>query len=160
MSRRVLLDSCFVFDTPSYAFEPIYEHISSSRKRIYTTKDIVRILLNTRHLRSLGLLCSKVPSSIASNVSFVVDTSTLEDTENIVADDMGAWKNNCVDTGYVRVSMTDGSVTLNEKCGPPTSQSAPTYTVKRVYHNHGTNPSLRKLTARLYGEYIRCGCVG
>lgn len=64
---------------------------------MYSIEDIVRILLNP----NLDLVCTKVPSSISSNVAFVVDTSKLEDMEDITADDMGVWKNNRVDTGYV-----------------------------------------------------------
>ena len=139
---------------------PIYERIPSSRKWLYSIEDIVRILLNSRKTSS-RLLCSKVPTSISSNVAFVVDTSKLEDAEDVMADDMGVWKNNRVDTGYVRVSTADGVITQVEKCGPPTSQSAQTYTVKRIYHNHGTNPSLRKLTARLYGKCTwLASCMG
>ena len=39
-----------------------------------------------------------------------------------------------------------------EKCGPPASQSVPTYTLKRAYHIHGTNRTLRKLVAHLYSK--------
>ena len=69
-------------------------------------EDIVRILLNP----NLDLVCTKVPSSISNNVAFVVDTSKLEDMEDITADDMGVWKNNCVDTGYVRVSVVEEEI--------------------------------------------------
>lgn len=67
-------------------------------------------------------------------------------------DDMEIWKNNRVDTGYVRVSIGEDAVTRVEKCGPPTSQSAPTYNLKHLYHIHGTNHTLKKLTACLYSE--------
>jgi len=56
-----------------------------------------------------------------------------------MVDDMGVWKNNRDDTGYVQVSV--GKDVQVVKCGPP--QSVPTYTLKRVYHLHGTNPTLR-----------------
>ena len=118
---------------------------------MYSIEDIVRILLNP----NLDLVCTKVPSSISSNVAFVVDTSKLEDMEDITADDMGVWKNNRVDTGYVRVSVVEEEIQV-EKCGPPASRSGPTYTLKRVYRIHGTNPALRKLTACLYGKFTHC----
>ena len=125
---------------------PIYERIPSGRKRLYTTEEIVRILLKPDRV------CTKVPCSIACNVTFVVDTSKLGDKEDATADDMGVWKNNRVDTGYVRVSMAEDEITQVEKCSIPTSHSSLVYTVKRVYRTHGTNLSLRKLTASLYGE--------
>ena len=61
-------------------------------------------------------------------MAFVVDTSKLEDMEDITADDMGVWKNNRVDTGYVRVSVVEEEIQV-EKCGPPASRSGPTYTL-------------------------------
>ena len=90
-------------------------------------------------------------------MAFVVDTSKLKDmdditADDIMADDIGVWKNNCVDTGYVQVSVEEEAVQV----GPPAFQSAPTYTLKQVYHIHGTNHTLKKLMACLYGKFTHC----
>ena len=61
-------------------------------------EEIVHILLKPDRV------CTKVPCSIANNVTFVVDTSKLGDKKDGAADDMGVWKNNWVDR-YVQVSM-------------------------------------------------------
>lgn len=42
-------------------------------------------------------------------MTFVVDTSKLYDMDDIMADDMGVWKNNRVDTGCMSISGGGGS---------------------------------------------------
>ena len=127
---------------------PIYENIPTSRKRLYSATDIAKILLNPK-LPGSKQICTTVPVSIERNVSFIVDTTKLEDTADILSDDMGAWKHNGVDTGYFNVSMNSNGISV-EKIEEPTSDQ--TYTVKRVYRVHGTNRSLKKLTAYILGK--------
>ncbi len=74
---------------------PIYQRLPMGIKRVYGIEDIVRILLNPR-LSSLGVLCTKVPTSIAVNAAFVVDVTKLEHKDDLLSDDMGVWKNNRV----------------------------------------------------------------
>ena len=69
----------------------------------------------------------------------------------MLADDMGVWNNNGVDTNYVHATLSKRKVTSVEKFGPP-STSANTYKVKRVYRTHATDETLKKLTAYIYGE--------
>ena len=125
---------------------PIYENIPPRKKRLYSATDILKILLNPKLPGSLQV-CSTVPVSIEKNVSFIVDTNKLEDSRDILSDDMGAWKHNGVDTAYFNVSMTSDSMSVEriEK------QSTSAYTVKRVYRMHLTNQSLKKLTAFILG---------
>ncbi len=132
---------------------PIFERISPSRKRLYSVEDIVKRLLQPS-LQSSKFISSKVPTSICENVAFVVDLDRLDDKADVLSDDMGVWKNNGVDTTYVRVSFSQshGQVELVEKCGSPGVGSAPTYSVKRVYRTHATDGSLKKLTAYVYGK--------
>lgn len=60
-------------------------------------------------------------------MAFVVDMDDI--MADIMADDMGVWKFNHVDTGCVQVLVVEEEVQV-EKCGPPAFQSAPTYTLK------------------------------
>ena len=92
----------------------------------------------------------KVPTYINENVCFIVDLDQFENRDDVLSDDMGIWKNNGVDTTYVRVSFSENSVVNVEKCSPPGSHS-----VKRVYRTHGTDKSLKKLTAFITGELHR-----
>ena len=79
-----------------------------------------------------------------------MDVDHLEDQEDILADDMGVWKNNGVDTSYVYATLSKRKVTHVEKCGPPSSSD--TYKVKRVYRTHATDGTLKKLTAYIHGK--------
>jgi len=131
---------------------PIYEMIPSSRRRLYSAKDIVFILLSP-HMKESNQVCKKVPTSISKNVSFVVDLSKLADRTDFLADDMGVWINNGVDTAYFEVSMSaDGTIDTVTKA----TSHCPTFTIKRVYRTHGTNKSLKKLTAQIECMLLYC----
>jgi hypothetical protein len=54
-------------------------------------------------LPSSKIVCSKVPSSINEGISFIVDLESLDDPDDVLADDMGVWKNNGVESTRVRV---------------------------------------------------------
>ena len=81
----------------------------------------------------------------------MVDTSKLEDRSDILADDMGVWINNGVDTTYFAVSWC-GDTVKAVKHSPPSTSSTSFHMIKRVYCIHGTNRSLRKLTAYVQGR--------
>ena len=130
---------------------PIYENIPMDKKSV---KDIVQILLNPK--LDTSRVCSRVPTSISRNVSFIVDTSKLQHTDDILSDDMGVWKNNRVDKEKVIAKVSRTSVTHVDKCS---GQQAPTHSVKRVYRIHGTNQKLKKMTACLYGEFFKIMCA-
>ena len=93
-----------------------------------------------------------MPTSISEGVSFVVNLNSLENKDDVSADDMGVWKNNGVDTTYVRVTMGKSSVDLVQKCSEKDTKPG-TYSVKRIYRVHATDKSLKKITACIYGEY-------
>ena len=128
----------------------ILERIPPSRKRLYSIEDIVRLLLHPP-LRVSRFISTCVPTSIGENVSFIVDVDRLENQDDLLADDMGVWKNNGVDTSYVHSALSERKVTSVEKCGPQSS-SVNTYKVKRVYRMHATDGTLKKLTAYTYGK--------
>ena len=71
---------------------PIFERIPRSRKRLYSIESIVRLLLHPP-LRSSDFISSSVPTSICENVSFIVDMDHLENQDDVLADDIGVWKN-------------------------------------------------------------------
>jgi len=97
-------------------------------------------------MKGSNQVCSKVPTSIHKNVAFGVDSSKLADRTDFVADDMGVWVNNGVDTTYFDISMsTDGQIESVSRA----EEGSTAYAVKRVYHTHGTNKSLKKVTAQI-----------
>ena len=128
----------------------MYEFIPSNTRRLYSAVDIIQILLNPAMQHS-KVVCNNVPTSIHKNVAFVVDTSKLEDRSDILADDLGVWINNGVDTTYFTVSLC-GNTIKAVKQSPSSTPLTSFHTVKRVYHIHGTNQSFRKLTAYVQGR--------
>ena len=106
------------------------------RKEFTASRKLSRILLNPM-LDTLGVLCSKVPTSISGNkiMSFVVDTSKLEHKDDIIANDMVMWKNNHVDREKVVATVSTSRVTCVDKCSG--QGSTLTHTVNRLYRIHG-----------------------
>lgn len=83
-------------------------------------------------------------------MAFIIDMSSLDNSEDIDSDDMGTWKNNRVDKSYVSVEITTNKVSSVAKTSG-TSMKNGIFLVKRVYRIHGTDNSLRKITTSIYG---------
>ena len=130
---------------------PIFERISTTRKRLYSVEDVTRILLSPS-LRSSDFVCTKVPITVNENIAFIVNLDKLDDRKDVLSDDMGVWKHNGVDTSHVRVSFTMSEVESVQKFHPSTASDTSTYTVKRVYRTHTTDKTLKKLTAYIHGK--------
>ena len=86
------------------------EKVPAYRKRLYPIEDIAHLLLFP-DLKKSRFTCSKVPTSIHQSASFIIDLDCLDSHKDIVADDMGVWKNNRVDTAYVSILFDEGHVT-------------------------------------------------
>ena len=69
---------------------PILERIQLHRKRLYSVKDVARILLHPL-MKSSKFVAIKVPTSISESVSFVVNLDCLDAHEDVLPDDMGVW---------------------------------------------------------------------
>lgn len=126
---------------------PIFTLVPSDRKRLFSVEDTVKCLLHPQ--LNCQYVCQRVPITVSHNVAFLVDVTKLDDPGDIDNDNMGVWKNNGVDTCYVKVARdTKQQVKSVTKC---TLQNPPTYKVKRCYRIHGTDSTLRKITTTLYG---------
>ena len=130
---------------------PILERIAPSRRRLYAAEDIAWLLTDPS-VKTSKIVCTKVPTFIQESVSFIVNLDSLENPDDVLADDLGAWKHNGVDTCHVHISFSRQRVKKVEKCKPGMS-SASSYLVKRVYRIHGTDETLKKLTAYVYGKF-------
>lgn len=106
---------------------PIFTCLSSPKKRIFTISDLVTCLLHDKRF-----FCHKVPTQISSNVAFIIDMSSLDNSEDIESDEMGTWKNNRVDKSYVSVEITTNKVSSVAKTSG-TSMKNGIFLVKRVY---------------------------
>jgi len=93
-----------------------------------------------------NFVTNKVPTSISESVVFVVNPDCLDVQEDILADDMGVWKNNGIDTTSVNVTFQD---LLPKEVKKLSSKDV--HSTKQVYRIHGTDQS-QKITPYLYGE--------
>ena len=126
---------------------PIFCKLPTLKKRIFKLADAVNILLHPCHNKKY--YCQKVPTMITTNVAFLVDSSAIEDADDISSDDMGMWRNNGVDKSYVAVKIDDTKVKSIKRCAAVEKEGV--YCVKRVYRVHGTDSSLKKITTSIYG---------
>lgn len=80
---------------------PILERISHE-KRHDLVHNIISLLLHP-NLQSSTFACSTVTTFVSDNVSFV---DSLDDSRDVLADDMGSWRNNGIHTTYFNVRVS------------------------------------------------------
>ena len=133
---------------------PIFMRIKPNKKRLFTYEEAVMAILwpnlSKKHV------CSRVPVAISHNVSFLVDTSKLGDSQDVLSDDMGSWKNNRVDNIVVKVRKTNAEVKSVEKkvkgsIVQASGGSNRYYTLKRVYRTLNVDSTLKKIIATISG---------
>ena len=127
---------------------PMFCTIPSGQKRLFSVEATVECLLHPNINRKF--ICERVPISISHNVCFLVDSSKLADSEDILSDDMGTWKHNGVDTTFLSIKTDSNGPGIKSvvKCK---RNSPEAYRLKRSYRIHNTDGSLRKVTASIYG---------
>ena len=134
---------------------PVFSKVPSNRKRLLSLEDTVKCILHPVHQSTY--LCRKVPITVNHNTIFLIDTDALDDVRDIESDDMGVWRNNRVDTVTVLVSMNKDEVTKVARCSqrmnPGHNQGK--YILKRVYRVHGTDKTFRKITATMFGMFVK-----
>ena len=121
---------------------PIFVRISQNRKRIFSTEDIVTVILWPTLERKYT--CKRVPVAVSHNVCFLVNTEELSDPQDILSDDMGAWKNNQVDSIHVKVAKTAEEITSVKRVQSNAKQTLHMYRLQRVYQVHRTDNTLKK----------------
>ena len=128
---------------------PILEWILQDKKRLYSVDNIICLLLHP-NLQSSAFICSTIPTFVNDNVSFVINLDFLDDSRDVLADDMGSWRINGVHTTHFNVSVSSIKVKDVTIC----SSKDGAYLLRRVYRIHSTDSSLKKLTAHIYGKWI------
>ena len=95
-----------------------------------------------------------VPTSIYQSVSFVVNLDHIDSHKDVLADDMGVWKHNGVDTVLVSVTFTEEHIQMVRRLNLSIPPGGQMYSVKHVYRTHATDSTLKKVTAYIYGWYV------
>ena len=104
--------------------------IFSRRNRLRTTSlHTVRAILDTPK----DFLCSKHPTQVNINCSFVVDTSKLHDPGDTKCDDCGAWKQTKTATTPLRINFCDDGSVLSVQCCPSGSRKRLYSLIRRHY---------------------------
>ena len=68
---------------------------------LYTVRTILDTLAD--------LVCTKHPTSINSNCTFVVDSESLLDSEDTKCDDCGTWRQTKTATTYLHIDLFENS---------------------------------------------------
>lgn len=99
----------------------------------FTAGSAVKIILQAWETE----ICSQQPIGCSSSMTFLVDVSKLQDTDDIRADDLGVWNNKGVKSTFCTVMIQDDSVknvtVLDYK---PSVKSSNVYHLKRMYCVH------------------------
>lgn len=96
-------------------------------------------------------LCSMQPTCVNHNVSFVVNLDSLDDYNDLRADETGVWKRKGSPIAIVSVhtrSQTPAKIARRRKM-----KSFPHYyKLSRTYYNHSCSPDFHKIITTVYGK--------
>ena len=122
--------------------------ILSRQNRVRTSAlHAVRAILDTQKKS----VCSKHPTQIDINCSFVLDTEKLQDPEDAKCDDCGAWKQTKTATSYLTISFCDdGSVDYVENCSGINRKNDCIYTLVRRHYTCKSSPDLSRHISVLF----------
>ena len=84
-------------------------------------------------------------------MSSLVNTEELSDPQDILSDNMGAWKNNRVNSIRMKVVKTAEEVAIVKRIESHVKQTLHMYRLQQVYRVHRTDNTLKKIIATLYG---------
>ena len=104
-------------------------------KNTHTSVQLVHKLLRTYESEQT---CISQPINVSQNVSFFVDTRSLEHKDDLKCDDMGAWQHKGSPKCCFKVSKSSRGITNIVKIQTKSKQQ-PTddvYTLKRVYYRN------------------------
>ena len=97
-----------------------------------------------------GRTCFVVPSNVANDVTFLLNTSALLTPDDWKCDDMGAWLNNGVQRSrFAHRYGTVEEISQDES----TPQNATAYTLVRCYYKNTSSSDVKKFVSYLEGKY-------
>ena len=156
-NKSVLINSGneFILETFEPSGDAYYEDVMtpvfSWTKKAYTAEQLVCILLGKYREEHL---CVSQPLSISNNVTFLVEMGCLNHPDDIKCDDMGSWKHNGSPKQYFRVLKTrKGIENIEPIKSKPSDEQQNIYELRRIYYINQSDPTIRKLVAKLVGMY-------
>ncbi len=123
------------------------------RKTSYTAKELISIFLLDLEPQNL---CTGIPSNVAHNVSFVIDTSCLKFFDDVKCDSMGSWKRVGSPSRLYHVEREAGgggnSISLCRTESISAENENDLFSLKRIYYVNKSDDEVHKTIAILEGE--------
>ena len=115
----------------------------------YSIEELARILVTNSMPKEK--LCSKQPTCVNHNVSFVINLDTLDDYSDIRADENGVWKRKRAPIAIISVhtrSQKPAQIARRTRM-----KSLPHYyKLSRTYYNHSSSPDFHRIITTVYGK--------
>lgn len=128
--------------------------VFSWKKTAYNSEELVAILLGTYEPEQM---CISQPINVSHNVSFLVDTRSLQHDDDLKCDDMGVWKNNgCPKCSFLVQRDSRGIkrvVALDRNTNNLLQSTDNVFVLKRSYYQNSSAPDVRKIVSKLYGKH-------
>ena len=121
----------------------IYLLVFSWKTQPYQWDEIIKILLESCE----EYLCKSQPTDVSNNVTFLISNSSFKNVNDIVCDDMGAWKDNGSPLKYFVVDKSSG----NNDLKPSATKDSGCYILKRICYQNIWSPDLRKIVVTING---------
>lgn len=99
-------------------------------------------------------ICTRHPTMVEDNSSFVVDLSKLAHADDIKADDCGHWIHNGKKTTKVAVwkHRNEISKVVSTKSSSPPDENSQLYTLVRVYYVNDPHGDFKRVYYYLFGK--------
>ena len=117
----------------------------------YTALELVKILLDEN--QNKNYVCKKQPLRITQSKVFLIDTSNLDDPDDLKADDLGSWRNDGQHSQWVKVTKKGCSVKKVELCSGKPQGDPKGYCLHRHYFVHHSTSQFKRKIIYLTGMF-------
>ena len=96
------------------------------------------------------MICHEQPLHVNKNVSFVIDMNSLDDPNDLKADENGVWKRMGSPVAYISIYRKEGVdyIYRRSKLGKTSSR----YKVTRTYYKHLDSPDFHQVIVTIHGK--------
>ena len=96
------------------------------------------------------MICPEQPLHVIKNVSFVIDMNSLDDPNDLKADENGVWKRMGSPVAYISIYRKEGVdyIYRRSKLGKTSSH----YKVTRTYYKHLDSPDFHRVIVTIHGK--------
>ena len=97
-------------------------------------------------------MCTKQPVWVCKNASFVVDLHSLDDPQDVRADENGVWQRNGSPVAYVSIHNSSGNtrVLKRSKMGHHSYH----FKLTRTYYCHTSSPDFTRIITTVHGKCV------